>query len=64
MTEALKEAQGDGALSGDLDSEDLAVSLIGIVEGGYVLARAIQDPAQMDRAIRGAVALLDRVSEA
>jgi hypothetical protein len=31
-----------------------------VLQGGYVLARAAPDPAAFDRAIEGALALLDR----
>ncbi len=59
LADALIEAQREGALAGDLDAADLAASIVAVVQGGYVLARAAQDPIQMDRATRGAVALLD-----
>jgi len=55
----LQEAQRDGALRPDLDTTDLAASLLAVVQGGYVLARAAQDPLAMERATRGALALLD-----
>jgi len=59
LADALTEAQREGALTGDLDAADLAASIVAVVQGGYVLARASRDPTQMDRATRGAVALLD-----
>ncbi len=59
LSDALAEAQRDGALTAGLDAADLAASIVAVVQGGYVLARAAQDPTQMDRATRGAVALLD-----
>lgn len=59
LADALIEAQREGALADDLDAADLAAGIVAVVQGGYVLARAAQDPSQMDQATRGAVALLD-----
>jgi AcrR family transcriptional regulator len=59
ISAALEEAQRAGALSETIDPADLAATLVAVVQGGYVLARAVQDPQQMDKAIRGALALLD-----
>ncbi len=61
LSATLKQAQRMGALSETIDPTDLAATLIAIVQGGYVLSRALQDPQQMDKAIRGALALLDRI---
>jgi len=55
----LSEAQRDGALRPELDATDLAASLLAVVQGGYVLARAARDPLAMERATRGALTLLD-----
>lgn len=38
---------------------ELADTVLAVVQGGYVLARAAADPAPFDRAVRGAVALLE-----
>ncbi len=59
LAEALRQAQQEGALDEHVDATDLAVTLTAVVQGGYVLARALQDQSQMDRAISGALALLD-----
>lgn len=56
---ALDEAQHSGMLRDDLPVRELATTLLAVVQGGYVLARAFDDPAQMDRAVHGAVALLN-----
>ena len=45
-------------LERELDPRDLAATIVAVVQGGYVLARAEQDPAPFDRAIRGARALV------
>lgn len=55
---ALREAQTEGELGKGIDAEELAATLFAVVQGGYVLARASQDPRQMDRAVNGALALL------
>ena len=58
LADALSEAQRDGSLASSLDPQALAATLVAVVQGGYVLARAEQDPAPFDRAIAGARALL------
>jgi len=59
LAEALVEAQGAGQLRKDLDAADLALSLIAMLQGGYLLARAHRDPALMHRALAGGLALLE-----
>lgn len=58
---ALKQAQNGGSLSESTDTTNIATMLVAVVQGGYVLARALQDPQQMDQAINGALALLDTI---
>lgn len=59
LTATLEEAQREEALNQSIQAADLAATLLAIVQGGYVLARALQDPGQMDQAIRGALELLE-----
>ena len=59
ITTALEQAQREGTLSSAIDASDVATALVAVVQGGYVLARALQDPQQMDQALHGALALLD-----
>jgi TetR/AcrR family transcriptional repressor of nem operon len=47
-----------GEFSTELDAVDLADTVLAVVQGGYVLARAAGDPAPFERAVHGAVALL------
>jgi TetR/AcrR family transcriptional repressor of nem operon len=54
LARALAEAQEQGELDGSLDPAALAAALAAVVQGGYVLARAGQDPAAFGRAIDGA----------
>ena len=58
---ALEQAQREGTLSEAIDATTVATTLVAIVQGGYVLTRALQNPQQMDQAIRGALALLDTI---
>ncbi|GHO51300.1 hypothetical protein [Ktedonospora formicarum] len=46
-----------------IPTTDMATTLVAIVQGGYVLARALQDPQQMGKALRGALALLESIEE-
>ncbi|QBD76617.1 TetR family transcriptional regulator [Ktedonosporobacter rubrisoli] len=59
LTAALAQAQQDGTLSPSINVADLATTLIAVVQGGYVMARALQDAEAMEQAIRGALALLE-----
>jgi TetR/AcrR family transcriptional regulator, transcriptional repressor for nem operon len=56
---ALREAQAAGDLREGVDPDDVALTVMALVQGGYLLARAHQDPAAMHRAIAGGMALLD-----
>jgi TetR/AcrR family transcriptional repressor of nem operon len=61
LAAVLEQAQKEGSLATTVNAADLAATLIAVVQGGYVLARALQDPGQMEQAIRGALALLDAI---
>ncbi len=47
-----------GELRPDTEPAELADTVLAVVQGGYVLARAAADPAPFERAVHGAVALL------
>lgn len=49
-----------GELTPETDPAELADTVLAVVQGGYVLARAAGDSAPFDRAIHGAVALIDQ----
>ncbi|MFT4296578.1 MAG: TetR/AcrR family transcriptional regulator [Micropruina sp.] len=51
-----------GELPSTLDADDLAAALAAVIQGGYVLSRALGSSAYMDAATRGAVALLEAVA--
>ena len=63
IADALGEARADGDLGEGVDPDELAAALFAVLQGGYVLARASQDPGQMDRAVRGAIALLEAAAK-
>ncbi len=44
-----------GQLRADVDAREVASMLVATIQGGYVLARAGQDPAAFDAAVRGAL---------
>jgi AcrR family transcriptional regulator len=55
----IRDGVNSGELPRSLKPADLADTVLAVVQGGYVLARAAGDPAPFDRAVRGAVALLE-----
>jgi len=59
LAAALQEAIAAGDLPAELDAADLAAALAATVQGGYVLARTGNDAKAMQRATRGALALLE-----
>ena len=62
MAEAFAEAKQQGALSGEADPVDLASAMMAMVQGSYVLAMANNDPTVLDKALRGAMTLLEDVT--
>lgn len=54
----IQEALDAGELPSTLDPEDLAATLMSVLQGGYVLSKAAGSQAPMDAAVRGAAALL------
>ncbi|MER7988708.1 TetR/AcrR family transcriptional regulator [Streptomyces noursei] len=58
ITEVLAEGQCRGELAAGLDPAATAASVAAVVQGGYVLARAAEDPAPFDAAVHGLLALL------
>jgi AcrR family transcriptional regulator len=58
LAEAVREAVAAGELRADTDPDDLAAALVGVVQGGFVLARAADDDAVMAAATRATAALL------
>ncbi|MEW9520378.1 TetR/AcrR family transcriptional regulator [Streptomyces tubercidicus] len=58
ITEVLAEGQRRGELADGLDPAAGAAAVTAVVQGGYVLARAAEDPAPFDAAVQGVLALL------
>ena len=59
MREVIDQGIEAGELRGALDSADLTDTVLAVVQGGYVLARAAGTTEPFDRAVRGAVALVE-----
>ncbi|WP_433802086.1 TetR/AcrR family transcriptional regulator [Actinomycetospora sp. CA-084318] len=58
LTDVLEAGRATGELRPDADVEAAAAMVVAVVQGGFVLARAQQDPAPQQAAIRGARAAL------
>jgi TetR/AcrR family transcriptional regulator, transcriptional repressor for nem operon len=56
----ISEGRARGELDAALDPAETASTIVAVLQGGYVLARAADDTAQFDRAVSGVLALLDR----
>lgn len=59
LVEVLAEGVERGELRPGTVPGELADTVLAVVQGGYVLARAAGDPAPFERATRGALALLE-----
>jgi AcrR family transcriptional regulator len=59
LVDVLSQGVDRGELRPDTLPSEIADAVLAVVQGGYVLARAAADPAPFDRAVRGALALLD-----
>lgn len=58
VAEILAEGQADGELDHRYEPAELATTILAVLQGGYVLARAAGSAAPFDRAIAGILALL------
>jgi len=59
VRKAIDEGMEAGEIPSTLDAAELADTVLAVVQGGYVLARAQGQPAPFNRAVRGAAALID-----
>lgn len=59
----IEEAKQEGTLSKSINTTELAATLFAVLQGGYVLARAFQDPERMRQAMRGAVTLIENLEQ-
>ncbi len=64
LAAVIVDGQRTGELPADLDAERLAATVAATVQGGYVLARAANDPSAFDAAVDGALDLLTRSAAA
>lgn len=60
LAAVLAESQADGELDAELDPLATAASIVAVMQGGYVLARAARDESRFDRAATGILRLLGR----
>jgi TetR/AcrR family transcriptional regulator, transcriptional repressor for nem operon len=58
IAELVVEGAVDGSLPASLDPANTAASIVAAMQGGYVLARAADDPALFENAIAGILPLL------
>jgi TetR/AcrR family transcriptional repressor of nem operon len=58
MSEVLREAQEAGQVRADVDPDQVACTLLSVIQGGYVVARAHQDAARFSAAVEGVLSLV------
>jgi TetR/AcrR family transcriptional repressor of nem operon len=58
LRDVVATGQQNGELNEALDPDEIASTIVATLQGGYVLARADQDPAHFHAAVRGVLALL------
>ncbi|MDQ7807854.1 TetR/AcrR family transcriptional regulator [Amycolatopsis sp. A133] len=58
LAEVLGEGRAAGELPAGLDTTALAATIVAVLQGGYVLARAANSPEPFDQAVSGLLALL------
>jgi TetR/AcrR family transcriptional regulator, transcriptional repressor for nem operon len=61
VVSVLEEGVRAGEFAAGVHADDLAETVLAVVQGGYVLARAAGRVDPFDRAVRGAIVLLDAV---
>jgi len=62
MRSVVAEGIRTGDFPADLDPQELADTVLAVVQGGYVLARAQGSAVPFHRAVTGAVALIDHAT--
>jgi TetR/AcrR family transcriptional repressor of nem operon len=58
LAAVLREGQAAGEVRDDVDPDQVAVMLVSVVQGGFVLARAHQDEARFTAAVEAALSLV------
>lgn len=58
LAEVVAEGRGIGELDAALDPQATAATIVAVLQGGYVLARAADSVAPFDQAIAGVLGLL------
>ncbi len=59
---AVRDAAGLGLVNPDLDADEVAVTLVAMIEGGFLLSRIHKDPAPMERSVQGAIFMLQAMA--
>ena len=62
LADVVEQGKREGELPARLDSARVAAMIAATLQGGYVLARAAQDPAAFTRAIDGALEVMNAVA--
>ncbi|SEP53275.1 TetR/AcrR family transcriptional regulator [Amycolatopsis saalfeldensis] len=60
LAAVLAEGRDHGEFDAELDPAATAATIVAVLQGGYVLAKAAGDSAEFDRAVTGVLALLRR----
>lgn len=58
LAAVVREAQDAGEVRADVDPEQVAVTLLAVIQGGYVVARAHHDEARFTAAVEGVISLV------
>ncbi|QKW24508.1 TetR/AcrR family transcriptional regulator [Kitasatospora sp. NA04385] len=59
LAEVLAEGRANGELPPSVDPSGTAATVVAVLQGGYVLARAVGDTGPFDQAVTGLITLLD-----
>lgn len=62
IAEVVRQGVGAGELAADVEPMQVACTIVAVVQGGYVLARAQGDTAPFDAAVQGVLSLLERAT--
>jgi TetR/AcrR family transcriptional repressor of nem operon len=58
LAQLIAEGQANGELHRNLDADNTAATIIAVLQGGYVLARAANSQEPFNRAVKGVIGLL------
>lgn len=61
LTGAIESACADGSLTDSASPKELACAIVAVIQGGYVLAKGLDDNKQIDMSVAGVLALFEAV---